>query len=128
MISSPSAAGIEARRRVMCSGVSTIWAASSACGARPANGGWPTSISYAITPHAYTSARASTCGSALTCSGAMYAGVPSVTPMEVSPVAPAGPDSLIALATPKSVTMAAPLDSSTLSGLMSRCTTPCACE
>ena len=32
-----------------------------------------------------------------------------------------------ALATPKSVTTATPPESSTLSGLMSRCTTPCAC-
>ena len=36
-------------------------------------------------------------------------------------------DALTALATPKSVTMAEPPDMSTLSGLMSRCTTPASC-
>ncbi len=36
-------------------------------------------------------------------------------------------DALIALAMPKSVTTAAPSERSTLSGLMSRCTTPWRC-
>ena len=55
----------------------------------------------------------------------MYAGVPSATPIEVREVRPVA--SLIALATPKSVTIAwCPLIK-TLSGLMSRCTTPRVC-
>jgi hypothetical protein len=71
------------------------------------------------------SARWSTLGSAAACSGAMYAGVPSATPSEVSDVCPV--DSLSALATPKSVTTAWWPEIRTLSGLMSRCTTPWAC-
>ena len=56
--------------------------------------------------------------------------MPRATPSEVSP-APCGcdrrlaDDAVSALATPKSVTTATPWESSTLSGLMSRCTTPC---
>ena len=55
----------------------------------------------------------------------MYAGVPIDVPTCVS-VAP-GADvraALIAFAMPKSVTTAVPPERSTLSGLMSRCTTP----
>ena len=55
----------------------------------------------------------------------MYAGVPSATPSEVSEDEPL--DALIAFATPKSVTTACCPVISTLSGLMSRCTTPRAC-
>ena len=70
-------------------------------------------------------------GSALTCSGAMYAGVPSDTPAAVMP-SPAVPtdDPLAkdsALATPKSVTTAAPSAKRMLSGLISRCTNPRSC-
>src|SRR3990172_6607359 len=71
------------------------------------------------------SARWSTCGSADACSGAMYAGVPSATPIVVIVLRPVA--SLTARATPKSVTSACRPESITLSGLMSRCTTPCAC-
>src|SRR5436305_1166207 len=71
------------------------------------------------------SARWSTSGSPAACSGEMYAGVPIDVPICVS-VAP--PDSVrdaeMAFAMPKSVTTAAPPDSSTLSGLMSRWTMP----
>ena len=64
-------------------------------------------------------------GSPAACSGAIYAGVPMLVPICVS-VAP--PDevraALMAFAMPKSVTTATPPEMSTLSGLMSRCTTP----
>ena len=73
------------------------------------------------------SARWSTLGSALACSGDMYAGVPSATPSDVMPPCSALLDALNAFATPKSVTIALPPESSTLSGLMSRCTMPCSC-
>ena len=58
----------------------------------------------------------------------MYAGVPSDVPTCV--IVPPGAcvlDAASAFAMPKSVTTAVPLDSSTFSGLMSRCTMPCAC-
>src|SRR6266516_2099916 len=67
------------------------------------------------------SARWSTLGSALACSGDMYAGVPSATPSDVMPPCSALLDALNAFATPKSVTIALPPESSTFSGLMSRC-------
>ena len=75
------------------------------------------------------SARASTPGSAAACSGAMYIGVPSAMPICVSAPSPDGvaAASRSAFATPKSVTVAEPPERSTLSGLMSRCTTPSAC-
>src|SRR5213080_153670 len=73
------------------------------------------------------SARWSTLGSALACSGDMYAGVPSATPSDVMPPCSALLEALNAFATPKSVTIALPPESSTLSGLMSRCTIPCSC-
>ena len=57
----------------------------------------------------------------------MYAGVPSATPSDVMPPCSALLDALNAFATPKSVTIALPPESSTLSGLMSRCTMPCSC-
>jgi hypothetical protein len=58
----------------------------------------------------------------------MYAGVPSDMPVPVSDVRPvAVDDDESAFAMPKSVTTATPPLSSTLSGLMSRCTTSCAC-
>ena len=58
----------------------------------------------------------------------MYAGVPIDVPTSVSvALSPAVRAAEIALAIPKSVTTAVPADSSTLSGLMSRWTTPCSC-
>ena len=54
----------------------------------------------------------------------MYAGVPNATPTEVTPPRSLLLDALSALATPKSVTIALPRLSKTLSGLMSRWTTP----
>ena len=67
-------------------------------------------------------------GSPAACSGAMYAGVPIAVPSCVS-VAPAGfaCAATIAFAMPKSATTAVCPESRTLSGLMSRCTTPCSC-
>ena len=120
-----SAGGTDGRFIVTGTGVVVTCAASTCCGAIPLNGGRPQSISYAIAPTAYRSARWSTCGSAAACSGAMYAGVPSATPSEVS-VEPFA-ESLTAFATPKSVTIACWPEMRMLSGLMSRCTTPCAC-
>ena len=64
-------------------------------------------------------------GSAVACSGAMYAGVPSATPAVVRTCLPVA--SLTAFATPKSMTNACRPLNITLSGLMSRCTTPCSC-
>ena len=60
-------------------------------------------------------------GSPAACSGDMYAGDPIEVPAIVS-VAPSGPvrAAVIALAMPKSVTVALLPASSTLSGLMSR--------
>ncbi len=71
------------------------------------------------------SARASMSVSPIACSGAMYDGVPTAMPTVVSLSPPAAET---ALATPKSVTTAWRPDSSTLPGLMSRCTTPRECE
>src|SRR2546428_11169938 len=61
------------------------------------------------------SARWSTLGSALACSGDMYAGVPSATPSDVRPPCSALLDARNAFATPKSVTIALPPESSTFS-------------
>ena len=61
-------------------------------------------------------------GSPAACSGAMYAGVPSAMPIEVS--APVPVESATAFATPKSVTSACLPENSTLSGFTSRCTMP----
>ena len=55
----------------------------------------------------------------------MYDGVPMDVPMRVSVLSgEAVRAEFIALAIPKSVTSAAPPESITLSGLISRCTTP----
>ena len=71
------------------------------------------------------SARVSVDGSAAACSGAMYAGVPSAMPIDVSAVPAVA--SVIAFATPKSVMTADFPVSSTLSGLMSRWAIPFPC-
>ncbi len=71
------------------------------------------------------SARWSVCGSAVACSGDMYAGVPRATPIEVS--LPEPELFSTALATPKSVTSAWRPERRMLSGLMSRWTMPCLC-
>ena len=52
----------------------------------------------------------------------MYVGVPSAKPADVSV-----PDSVSALAIPKSATTECPLETRMFSGLMSRCTTPWSC-
>jgi hypothetical protein len=52
----------------------------------------------------------------------MYAGVPNATPSDVSELSPV--EALTAFATPKSVTTAWLSEISTLSGLISRWTTP----
>jgi hypothetical protein len=80
-----------------------------------------------MTPSAKMSARWSTgvVGSPNTCSGAMYAGVPNAAPALV--IVPLAPASHRALASPKSATTAWPVHRNTLSGLMSRWTTPCSC-
>ena len=58
----------------------------------------------------------------------MYVGVPIEVPATVSvPPDTTVRDAEMAFAIPKSVTVALPAASSTLSGLMSRCTTPFAC-
>jgi hypothetical protein len=64
------------------------------------------------------STRSSISGSAAACSGAVYPGVPTTTPVAV--IGPLVRASLIALAMPKSATSAPPSDINTFSGLMSR--------
>lgn len=59
----------------------------TATGSLPANARWPVSISYRTAPRDQTSDRSST-DSPLTCSGDMYAIVPSVRPVRVTPVCP----------------------------------------
>lgn len=67
----------------------------------------------------------STAGSAVACSGDMYAVVPSA--MKSVVIVPPFPSDK-ARAMPKSVIRACRPLSMTLSGLMSRCTTPRSCE
>jgi hypothetical protein len=86
---SPSASGTPARSARTSRGASARCAANTARAGRPANGGAPASSSYAVTPNAYTSAAGPMSSSALTCSGAMYAGVPSAVPTVVSAPVPA---------------------------------------
>ena len=71
-----------------------------------------------------TIVRASMFLSAIACSGLMYTGVPSVTPVCVSFSAP---DASAARAMPKSARSAWPSSSRTFSGLMSRWITPWRC-
>jgi hypothetical protein len=70
------------------------------------------------------SLRPSSSRSPIACSGDMYAGVPTATPVTVNRESPAA-----ARAMPKSVTTARPVarSSMTLSGFTSRCTTPRPC-
>jgi len=72
------------------------------------------------------SIRWSAAGSAASCSGAMYAGVPIASPTDVVPD-PVGRAALSAFATPKSVTNAWLPSMRTFPGFTSRCTTPRAC-
>jgi len=73
----------------------------------------------------------STFGSPAACSGEMYAGVPTDVPSCVRELSATGVSVVLAavsaFAMPKSVTTAVPPESRTLSGLMSRCTTPRSC-
>ena len=71
MTASTSGAGIDGSLEPIGAGVSAMCAATSCCAVvRPANGCAPVSSSYAITPHAYRSARGST-ADPTACSGAM---------------------------------------------------------
>ena len=87
------------------------------------SGGEPTSSSYSITPRAYTSVRVSMSievGSA--CSGLMYVGVPTMTPMSAKLISVSFCS--VALATPKSITLGVGRPSTsvtrTLAGFKSR--------
>ena len=83
------------------------------------NGSRPVNISYATTPSEYWS-DAPVTSRVAHCSGLMYVGVPTVTPVIVSPSA------CTTLAMPKSVTTAHPSSSSMMfADLMSRWMTPC---
>ncbi len=88
------------------------------------NGGRPTSRSYSVAPRLYTSVRRSIRWvSPRACSGAMYAGVPSVAPVAVRSGA------LSSRTSPKSITYGLRSPSAvsttiTLLGLRSRCTRP----
>ena len=124
-INRASGAGTSARATLNGRGASARCAVSTRCVLSRTNGGAPVSSSYARQPHAYRSARPSMSASPAICSGAMYAGVPIAMPDCVSvPPPPIVRDADSALAIPKSVTTAVPCDSNTLSGLISRCTTP----
>ena len=127
-MSRASGAGTSARTTLNGFGVSVRCAVRTRCVLSRTNGGAPLSSSYARQPHAYRSARPSMSASPAICSGAMYAGVPIAMPdcVNVAPP-PIVRDADNAFAMPKSVTTAVPCESSTLSGLMSRCTTPRAC-
>ena len=83
----------------------------------PVNGGSPVSISYNTHPSPYTSLRPSSARSPAACSGLMYAGVPSTTPVRVRLTPPAASS---APAMPKSATIASPPDRRMFSGLTSR--------
>jgi len=100
------------------------------------NSGLPFSISHNTTPNDQISARRSTAAPAA-CSGAMYPGVPRITPASVAPMVSVGelppapaartPD-CTAVASPKSKTFTAPSSRTlTLAGFRSRCTTPFSC-
>ena len=73
--------------------------------AGPVNGGWPSSISWATQPRAYTSDRGVMSRSPAACSGDMYSGVPTDIPASVMRVsdAPVTPSAM-----PKSATSAWP--------------------
>ncbi|AEV86251.1 MAP/microtubule affinity-regulating kinase 3 [Actinoplanes sp. SE50/110] len=83
-------------------------------------GGSPATISNSSTPSPYRSV-AGSAGLPSRRSGAAYAGVPKVAPVSSSSGSPA------AALIPKSSSFTPPLQSITLPGLMSRCTTPAAC-
>ena len=96
--------------------------AITACPVTPVNGGSPASISYSTAPRLYTSLRASSCRSAVACSGLMYCGVPMLRPVSVRRGPPA---SRTASAMPKSASIASPSCSRMFSGFTSRWMTPC---
>ena len=98
--------------------------ASISTGVVVPHGCFPVSISYATTPVEYRSARGPTRSASTIASGAMYVGVPMAMPGEVTPLCEPGP--AIAFAMPKSASSAFVPDRKMFSGLMSRCTTPCA--
>jgi hypothetical protein len=105
-------------------GLSVSTLATIACTVLPVNGGSPVSISYVTAPSAYTSVRASMARSPIACSGLMYCGVPSESPVCVMRAPPA---LCTASAMPKSATSALPSCSRIFSGLMSRWITPWRC-
>ncbi len=96
---------------------SSYWILLSTAGSESLpNGGAPVTA-YTITdPHANTST-AGPAGAPRNCSGAMYAGVPTMLLVRVTA-------SSMARAMPKSMTRAPSRPSSTFAGLKSRCTTP----
>ena len=95
----------------------------------PVKGGTPVNISKSTHPRLYWSERASIT-SPVACSGLMYSGVPMAMPARVSRADEAVDSVAVpcssARATPKSATTAWPPLSRMFSGLISRCTTPCA--
>ena len=117
--------GTDARRSVTGGGVYTKRFATTACAVDPVNGSSPVSISYSTQPSENKSLRPSR-SSPDACSGLMYAGVPTVTPICVN-VDTSDDAAARALPMPKSATTACPSCSSMFSGLMSRCTTSCRC-
>ena len=123
-ISATRAGGASGRySRNGCGGADTCF--TSIAGVDVAsNGKRPASMRYPTMPSEYTSLRPSISRSPVACSGLMNAGVPTAIPVIVRREPPSS-----ARAIPKSVTVARPVSASinTLSGLMSRCTTPDEC-
>jgi hypothetical protein len=115
---SSTVVGTRGRARRMAVGCSVRILATMAWAVLPVNGGSPVSISYVITPSAYTSLGGPISRSPMACSGLMYCGVPRLMPVSV--MRAAFSLRLTARAIPKSATRALPSCSSTFSGLMSR--------
>lgn len=102
------------------SGSSCTTRYSTACGSPSPYAVLPVAANTAVWPSANTSAEP-LAEPPSTCSGAMYATVPTADPLRVTDVASA------ARATPKSMTRGPSEASSTFDGFRSRCTIPASC-
>ena len=87
MISSDSLCGTDGFTSCGSSGCDSATARSSAVSVLPSNAAFPVAARYSTQPSENRSLRAST-GSPLTCSGDMYAGVPTTAPGRVRPSTP----------------------------------------
>ncbi len=124
VISAASARGTPGTRSARKGGCSKSSLARTAIACCPSNGGLPARHSNSTLPSENTSARRSTPCVPWACSGAMYAGVPTVVPEAVARRS-ASPRAM-----PKSITFTrstTPPGRNRFEGLTSRCTTPSAC-